>query len=139
VLLLDLDDFKVVNDTYGHLMGDQLLMAVARRLEAATRATDTICRFGGDEFLYLVDGVATRFEAEQVATRLLETLVEPFPVGEASVEQRASLGIVVWDEASSGYNEIIQEADLALYEANRRGKGYHFVFPFAKKTETTDD
>src|ERR1017187_3214562 len=128
VLLVDLDDFKGVNDTFGHLMGDRLLIAVARRLEEVTRATDTVCRFGGDEFLYLAESVSAELEAEQVAVRLLGALLEPFVIDGVHIEQRASVGIVVFGESSSGYNEIVHEADLALYEAKRAGKGHHVVF-----------
>ncbi len=128
VLLIDLDDFKGVNDTYGHLVGDQLLSAVARRFEQVTRSSDTLCRFGGDEFLYLAEGISSSQEAEQVAQRLLGSLVEPFNVVGVHVEQRASVGLVVWDQSSSGYNEIVQEADLALYEAKHGGRGQHVVF-----------
>ena len=128
VLLVDLDDFKVVNDTFGHLVGDRLLMAVARRLEEVTRSSDTICRFGGDEFLYLAESVNSTQDAEQVANRLLGALMEPFIIAGVHIDQHASVGIVVWDESSSGYNEIVQEADLAMYEAKREGKGHHVVF-----------
>lgn len=128
VLLVDLDDFKNVNDTFGHLMGDRVLMAVARRLEAVTRSIDTICRFGGDEFLYLAESVNSAIEAEQVAVRLLDSLREPFIIDGVHMEQRASVGVVVWDASSLGYNEIVHEADLALYEAKREGKGHHVVF-----------
>jgi diguanylate cyclase (GGDEF)-like protein/PAS domain S-box-containing protein len=128
VLLVDLDEFKVVNDTFGHLIGDRLLMAVARRLEQVTRSTDTICRFGGDEFLYLAESVSSEIEADHMAVRLLDSLREPFIIDGVHVEQRASVGVVVWDETSLGYNEIVHEADLALYEAKREGKGHHVVF-----------
>jgi len=128
VLLVDLDDFKGVNDTFGHLMGDRLLMAVARRLEGVTRSTDTICRFGGDEFLYLAESVNSAVEADNVAVRLLNSLLEPFIIDGVHIEQHASVGVVVWDETSLGYNEIVHEADLALYEAKREGKGHHVVF-----------
>ncbi|MGC1418870.1 MAG: EAL domain-containing protein [Acidimicrobiales bacterium] len=128
VLLIDLDDFKGVNDTYGHLVGDQLLTAVARRFELVTRSSDTLCRFGGDEFLYLAEGITSTGEAELVAKRLLESLVEPFNVMGVHVEQRASVGVVAWNESSSGYNEIVQAADLALYEAKHGGRGHHVVF-----------
>jgi len=128
VLLVDLDDFKLVNDTFGHLMGDRLLAAVARRLEEVARSSDTVCRFGGDEFLYLVESVNSTREAEQVATRLLGVLKEPFIINGVHINQHASVGIVVWGETSSGYSEIVQEADLAMYEAKRAGKGHHVVF-----------
>ncbi|MGD0851969.1 MAG: EAL domain-containing protein [Acidimicrobiales bacterium] len=128
LLLLDLDDFKGVNDTYGHLVGDQLLEAVARRLEAVTRETDTLCRFGGDEFLYLAEGISGPAEAEMIAERFLRSLDEPFVVGDLSLEQRASLGIVVWDATHTDVSEVVRDADVALYEAKRLGKGRHFIY-----------
>jgi diguanylate cyclase (GGDEF)-like protein/PAS domain S-box-containing protein len=128
VLLLDLDDFKGVNDTHGHLIGDQLLVAIARRLEQVARSSDTLCRFGGDEFLYLADGLATPQEAEQVAQRLLEAFAEPFTVAGVRIGQHASIGVVVWDATRNDYTAIIQDADVALYEAKRLGKGHHVVF-----------
>jgi len=128
VLLLDLDDFKGVNDSLGHVAGDQLLIAVARRLERATRATDTLCRFGGDEFLYLAEGLASTEDAEQAAARLLRVLVAPFAVGDTLVEQHASIGVVVASSARADLDEFIQSADVALYEAKRRSKGRYALF-----------
>jgi diguanylate cyclase (GGDEF)-like protein/PAS domain S-box-containing protein len=127
VLLLDLDDFKGVNDSLGHLAGDQLLISVARRLEIVTRDSDTLCRFGGDEFLYLAEGLSSLEDAALVAARLLGALDEPFNVGGISIEQRASIGIVVADSSLSDRTEFIQDADVALYEAKRLGKG-RFAF-----------
>ena len=128
LLLLDLDDFKGVNDTYGHLVGDQLLEAVARRLEAVTRESDTLCRFGGDEFLYLAERISGPEEAVAIAERFLRSLDEPFTVGELSLEQRASLGIVVWDSSHTEVSDVVRDADVALYEAKRLGKGRHFNY-----------
>jgi diguanylate cyclase (GGDEF)-like protein/PAS domain S-box-containing protein len=128
VLLVDLDDFKEVNDSYGHLTGDLLLKALAGRLELVTRASDTICRFGGDEFLYLAEGLASAREAEQIATRLLGALVEPFELAGVRVEQHAGIGVVVWNEACTDHRNLVQEADLALYAAKREGKGHYAVF-----------
>ena len=128
VLLLDLDDFKGVNDSPGHLVGDQLLVAIARRLEQVARTSDTLCRFGGDEFLYLADGLNSPDEADLVAARLLEALVEPFSVAGIHIGQHASIGVVVWDATRDDYIAIVQDADVALYEAKRAGKGHHVVF-----------
>ena len=128
VLLLDLDDFKGVNDTHGHLIGDQLLVSIARRLEEVSRSADTLCRFGGDEFLYLADGLTSPDEAEQIAGRLLEAIAEPFSVAGIHIGQHASIGVVLWDATRSDYAEIVQDADVALYEAKRQGKGHHVLF-----------
>ncbi len=127
VLLLDLDDFKGVNDSLGHLAGDQLLISVARRLEEVARDSDTLCRFGGDEFLYLAEGLSSLEEASVVATRLLDALAAPFNVGGIAIEQRASIGIVVADASLNDRTEFLQDADVALYEAKRLGKG-RFAF-----------
>jgi diguanylate cyclase (GGDEF)-like protein/PAS domain S-box-containing protein len=128
VLLLDLDDFKGVNDTHGHLVGDQLLVGIARRFELVTRSSDTLSRFGGDEFLYLAEGMTSAAEAEEVAIRLLDVLVEPFTFDGLNFEQRASIGIVVWDATVDESSDAIQNADIALYEAKRQGKGRFVVF-----------
>jgi diguanylate cyclase (GGDEF)-like protein/PAS domain S-box-containing protein len=128
VLLIDLDDFKGVNDTHGHFAGDQLLVAMAHRLEEQTRASDTLCRFGGDEFLYLAEGLTSRDEADALAVRLLETIAEPFSIEGSSISQRASVGMVVWDSDDTDASEIIQNVDAALYEAKSRGRGHHVIF-----------
>ena len=128
LLLVDLDDFKGVNDTHGHLVGDQLLVEVANRLIAVTRSSDTLCRFGGDEFLYLAEGLHNAQEADEIATRLLGALDEPFVVAGSPIEQHASIGVVAWDGDSVDRHEIIEDADVALYEAKRQGKGHHVRF-----------
>ena len=128
VLLLDLDDFKGVNDTLGHLVGDQLLVALARRFEQVTRSSDTLCRFGGDEFLYLAEGLTSPAQAEKVAERLLGVLAKPFSLVGEHFEQHASIGVVVFDGTSKNWTELIQDADAALYEAKRQGKGRHVLF-----------
>jgi diguanylate cyclase (GGDEF)-like protein/PAS domain S-box-containing protein len=128
VLLLDLDDFKGVNDAYGHLVGDQLLVGIARRLELVTRSTDTLCRFGGDEFLYLAEELASPAEADDVANRLLEVLTEPFSFNGIDLEQHASIGIVVCDGTNTNPDECVQEAAVALYEAKHLRRGRHLVF-----------
>ncbi|NNN07857.1 MAG: EAL domain-containing protein [Acidimicrobiaceae bacterium] len=128
LFLLDLDDFKGVNDTHGHLVGDELLVAVARRFEAVTRPSDTLCRFGGDEFLYLAEGLASLEDVKSVARRLLAALDEPFHFLDISIEQRASAGVVIWGAANSDEVDLLQNADVALYEAKRYGRGTFIVY-----------
>jgi len=128
VLLLDLDDFKGVNDMHGHFVGDQLLVSIAHRLAEATRTTDTLCRFGGDEFMYLAEGLKSPEEAERLAKRLLDAPIEPIAIAGVRIEQRASIGVVHWNESSTNSVELVQDADVALYEAKRRGKGHFVVF-----------
>jgi diguanylate cyclase (GGDEF)-like protein/PAS domain S-box-containing protein len=128
VLLMDLDDFKGVNDMHGHLVGDQLLVAIAQRLEQETRSSDTLCRFGGDEFLYLAEGLTSPDEAELLALRMLEVLAKPVTVAATQLEVHASIGVVIWDGKSVDHSEIVRNADSAMYEAKRRGKGHHAIF-----------
>ena len=128
VLLVDLDDFKGVNDTLGHLAGDQLLTAIARRLEVVTRSSDTLCRFGGDEFLYLAEGLKSPAESEIIAARLLGALAKPFSISGTSLEQRASIGVAIWDASNADEEDCVQNADVALYEVKRRNEGHYLVF-----------
>ncbi len=129
LLLIDLDDFKRVNDTHGHLTGDDVLIEVARRLDSVTRSSDTLCRFGGDEFLYLAEDVRDVEEARHIAARLLATLASPLIVGALTIEQRASVGVVVWGRESDASVDLVRDADLALYEAKRMGKGGLVIHP----------
>jgi diguanylate cyclase (GGDEF)-like protein/PAS domain S-box-containing protein len=128
VLLLDLDDFKGVNDAHGHLVSDHVLVTIAERLEEVTRTSDTLCRFGDDEFLYLAEHLSSIEEVDVLAARLLEVFTQPIPIVGSQLEVHASVGVVVWDGTSSDYQRIIQHADDALYEAKRRGKGGYVRF-----------
>ena len=126
VFLLDLDDFKEVNDTFGHLVGDELLVEFARRLERVTRASDTLCRFGGDEFLYLAQGLTGSFK--EIAERLLLVVAEPFTVAGTRLKQHVSIGVVVDDLNDLDNQEVLRNADTAMYEAKRQGKGRYVLF-----------
>ena len=128
VLMVDLDDFKDVNDSHGHLVGDQVLIAVARRLEEVARTADTLCRFGGDEFVYLVEGVHQAEQVRRIAERLLGALERPFTIMGLSLEQHASIGVAIWDIESPDDLAILEQADLALYEAKRLGRNRYAVF-----------
>jgi diguanylate cyclase (GGDEF)-like protein len=131
VLLLDLDDFKTVNDSLGHPAGDALLVQAARRLLAATRGCDTAARLGGDEFAVLLEGVRADAEAEVVAARVLGSLGKPFAVSGADacveVQTSASIGIA---RAGPGadVDALLRDADAAMYRAKRRGGGAHELF-----------
>ena len=128
VLLIDLDDFKGINDTRGHVTGDELLSAVAGRMQAVTRSSDTLCRFGGDEFLYLAEGLSSEEEAQQVAARLLGVFNEAFAMSGTVVEQRASIGVVTFDARRDDRETLVRDADVALYEAKREGKNRYVLF-----------
>lgn len=125
VLFLDLDGFKLINDSLGHDAGDELLAAVGQRLAACLRPTDTLARFGGDEFTMLLDGVASPAEPLRVADRLLAALRPPFVLRQRQRFIGASVGIA-WSGPQSTLRapeDLLREADLALYQAKAQGKG----------------
>ncbi len=128
VLLIDLDDFKGVNDTYGHHVGDRLLVGVARRFELVSRSIDTLGRVGGDEFLYLAEGLSGPDEAIAIAERLLSVLVEPFSLDGLVIEQHATIGVALYSDDSLDGAECIKRADAAMYEAKRNHRGHYEIF-----------
>jgi diguanylate cyclase (GGDEF)-like protein/PAS domain S-box-containing protein len=122
VLFIDLDDFKIVNDTLGHAVGDQLLIAVAHRISGALRADDTAARLGGDEFAALIENVNDPGAVEETAQRILNALAAPIEVdGQSMLYAVASIGITTTPEADTA-DELLRQADLALYVAKGAGK-----------------
>jgi len=126
VLILDLDGFKQVNDSLGHDAGDQLLRVVADRLTETVRATDTVARFGGDEFAVLLDQTDEAL-AVSVARRALARLAEPAVVAGRELEVAASIGIALHSGDGAG-DELVRDADVAMYAAKDAGRGRHEVF-----------
>jgi diguanylate cyclase (GGDEF)-like protein len=128
VLFLDVDDFKVVNDTLGHAAGDLLLVDVASRLRGALRAGDTAARVGGDEFVVLLDDGATPEAALVVAERLSEALRAPYEIGTDRRIAPASIGVAVGPLGLGTADEVVAAADAAMYEAKRRGGGRYVLY-----------
>ncbi|MGB5343543.1 MAG: EAL domain-containing protein [Thermoanaerobaculia bacterium] len=122
ILLIDLDNFKEVNDTLGHAAGDQLLIAVGERLEETLRDVDMISRLGGDEFAVLQPDIAGRKNAANLAERLLRAFSDSFDVGSQEVSVETSIGISVSNGETTSKSEFIREADLALYRAKSEGR-----------------
>ena len=128
VLFMDLDDFKVVNDSLGHKSGDQLLKAVAERVKACLRPEDTAARLGGDEFTFLVEDVASVGEGVELAERISEVLQPPFTLDEQKVFTTASIGIVLSGPTHERAEDLLRHADLAMYRAKHKGKARYEVF-----------
>jgi diguanylate cyclase (GGDEF)-like protein len=127
VLFLDLDNFKTANDSLGHRAGDEVLVAVAGRLEGCLRGTDTAARLGGDEFAVLMEDVDGESDALEVARRMIGALDEPLTAAGREVFVGASVGIA-FGSAGTGADQLLRNADLAMYTAKRRGKGRAQVF-----------
>ena len=130
VMFIDLDDFKTVNDSLGHTAGDEVLQEVGRRLKIAVRPTDTVARFGGDEFAVLLDGVDGSAEAADAASRILRALELPIEIDGKNVVPRASVGICLVGEdlETPEATELLRNADVAMYMAKRDSKGSYRVF-----------
>lgn len=123
VAYLDLDGFKPVNDTYGHEAGDRLLCEVARRIVSSVRANDIAARVGGDEFVVVLDDVASRDDVLPVLQRMLGLIEQPVPLlGHGVVQVSASLGVAVCPDQAQGVDELLAAADAAMYAAKRSGK-----------------
>jgi diguanylate cyclase (GGDEF)-like protein/PAS domain S-box-containing protein len=128
VLFMDLDNFKITNDSLGHEVGDQLLVAVAERLKVCLRPEDTAARIGGDEFTILVEDVDGVHQAVQVAERIAEILQPPFTLEEQEVFVTTSIGVALSSPAQEQPEDLLRHADLAMYRAKHRGKARYAVF-----------
>ncbi|QXC62231.1 EAL domain-containing protein [Aquihabitans sp. G128] len=140
VLFADLDRFKVVNDTHGHRAGDDLLIAVARRLNGLVRAGDTLARVSGDEFVFLCEDLVDVAEAEGLAVRVTEVFAEPFLLAgvEAPITITASVGIAYAGPGSAISEQLVVEADMAMYQVKRRGGSGHQVVDMREALRTMD-
>ena len=138
VLYLDLDRFKVVNDSLGHLVGDELLIAVSRRLESCLRPSDALARLGGDEFSILLNGLGDEQQANVIAFRIQESLSAPFSIGGREVFTSASIGIAPGLAEYTNPEEIMRDADTAMYHAKQRGKARHELFDADMHARTRD-
>jgi diguanylate cyclase (GGDEF)-like protein len=136
VLFLDLDRFKLVNDSLGHVLGDELLVAVARRLCQTMRSSDTVARLGGDEFAVLIEGIEHAADTVRAARRIQDALATPFQLDGHEIFTTVSIGIAV---STTGYEQpqdLLRDADIAMYRAKAGGKARHEVFDTAMHERT---
>lgn len=127
VLFVDMDRFKTINDTLGHESGDRLLQTVANRLAACVREGDTVARFGGDEFVILLDDVAAADDIVVIAQKILDSLIEPFVLDNQSLYTTASIGVSLYPYDGKDSSSLLKNADIAMYRAKERGKNtYQF-------------
>ncbi|HSY06262.1 MAG TPA: EAL domain-containing protein [Steroidobacteraceae bacterium] len=130
LLLIDLDHFKAVNDSLGHAAGDELLAEVARRLTATVRRSDTLARFGGDEFVLIVNGVAAAEEIEGLIGKVCECLTRPIDLTDLEVHVSLSVGVSIYPNDGADRETLLKHADVAMYQAKRAGRnGYQFYAP----------
>lgn len=127
LMLLDLDQFKPVNDTMGHDVGDQLLKAVAERLQECVREVDTVARMGGDEFTIILEGLTCEEDITLVAQRITTSLAQPFHLGEHKASIGVSIGITIYPTDDHQVDELLKHADTAMYRAKQQG-GSSFQF-----------
>lgn len=135
LMLLDLDRFKIVNDTWGHEVGDQVLRGAADRIKACVREVDTVARMGGDEFTIIIEGLFHEEDLVHIAERIISSMIEPFclPSGQAIIG--VSIGITVYPNDDHDIDDLLRHADAAMYRAKQRG-GNSFEFHVAAHSLT---
>jgi diguanylate cyclase (GGDEF)-like protein/PAS domain S-box-containing protein len=145
LIFLDLDSFKLINDSLGHMIGDQLLVAIAGRLETTVRSSDsiarlgcnhTIARLGGDEFTILLEEISSALDATSVAERIAKDLATPFVVNGQELFPSASIGIAIYNSTYQKPEELLRDADIAMYSAKAVGKGRYEIFDATMRANT---
>jgi len=128
VLFIDLDRFKMINDTLGHHAGDQFLIEIAVRLQECVRDNDILARLGGDEFVILLDSLQSQEDVEEVASRIIAAIEQPFDLEGHTLYSNASIGIAMCNSQYNDANEILRDADAAMYQAKSMGRGRYVFF-----------
>jgi diguanylate cyclase (GGDEF)-like protein len=138
VLFLDIDRFKHVNDTYGHQVGDELLVAVGRRISALVRPGDTLARFSGDEFVFLCEDMESAADGELLAARIDGAFNEPFVLSSVELVVTASVGLAFAGAGEAVSTTLVNDADIAMYQAKRNGGAGHQIIDLREASETVN-
>jgi diguanylate cyclase (GGDEF)-like protein len=138
LIMLDLDHFKDVNDTFGHDAGDDLLKEVSHRLTSILRQTDTVCRMGGDEFALLISDASAREMIEEVAQRIIATIVKPFSLHGVNESISASLGIAIYPDDGENIETLFKHADMAMYEVKKVARNNYLYYQPGMKSARLD-
>jgi diguanylate cyclase (GGDEF)-like protein len=138
LMFLDLDEFKAINDRYGHATGDALLKQVAQRLVESVRESDSVARLGGDEFTVVLEGNHRVEDAGNVATKILHSLAEPYDVGAHELYVTASIGIALYPVDGQSAHDLLRDADIAMYSAKAAGKNTYQYFTPELREQTTE-
>jgi diguanylate cyclase (GGDEF)-like protein len=138
ILFADLDRFKLVNDTHGHQVGDELLLAVANRLASLVRPGDTLARFSGDEFVFLCEDLGSVADAESLAHRIDQSFADPFSLGDIELVITASVGTAYAGPGQDLSAQLLVDADIAMYQAKRKGGAGHQIFDLREARRMTD-
>lgn len=128
LMFVDLDSFKPVNDLYGHSVGDRVLHASAKRIRSAVRASDTTCRYGGDEFLVLLGEIGNLEDVTKVAKKIIAAIEAPFDINKQSIIISASIGITIYPDHGQTPDQLINNADKSMYLAKKQGHGNIMLF-----------
>ena len=133
LLFVDLDDFKALNDTFGHHVGDLMLQEAARRIASCVREVDTVARLGGDEFVVILEGLSeipevAAAQAKSVGAKILDAISQPYSLDGCECHSTSSMGITVFGDQGAGTNEVLQQADIAMYQAKSAGRNNMLFF-----------
>ena len=138
LLFMDLDRFKLINDSLGHLAGDQLLRQVSGRVQTCVRTSDTVARMGGDEFAVLLEEIEADLEATAFAERILEQMAAPFRIEGRDVYTTGSIGVAVYDALTGSPDEMLRNADAAMYHAKDQGRSRFALFDVAMRSHALE-
>jgi diguanylate cyclase (GGDEF)-like protein/PAS domain S-box-containing protein len=138
ILFIDLDQFKMVNDTFGHVMGDELLQVVAERISDCVRESDTIARFGGDEFVILLQDVSDMDAVANIATKVINKVTKVFNLYEREIFIGASVGITIFPDDAMNADSLLRNADMAMYQAKDRGRNNYQFFTASMQKRTLE-